>query len=244
MINKLVHLKEFQAVLKDYRISDVGKRILAQTKLVLMAGPTSAGRNTIINALMGTDEYHSIVSDTTRAPRENDGVMEQDGVEYWFRSEEEMLADLKEGKFLEAALIHNQQVSGISLRELELANRQNKVAVNEIEIVGMQNIIEAKPDAFALFVVPPSFKVWMQRLEGRGKLPDIEKRRRLESALKEFETALTSDYYIFIVNDTFQHSVERIHKRVIEGVHDPVHQAHGRDVIEKLLVDTQAYLSK
>lgn len=241
-LNSLDHLAEFQKILKDYNISSTGKKILSKTKLVLLVGPSSSGRNTIINALLETGEYHQIISDTTRKPRSNNGIMETNGVEYWFRPEEEVLADLKDGKFLEAAVIHDQQVSGISLRELDKAQKQGKVAVNEIEIVGMQNVIEAKPDVFALFVMPPSFEVWMQRMDGRGNLPLPEKKRRLKSAIKEFEAGLTHDYYIFIVNDAFEHSVERIHQRVIQGLHDPEHQEHGRSVAEKLLIETQSYL--
>src|SRR5688572_22018689 len=100
MANKLEHLKEFQEILADYHISSSGKKILANTKLALLVGPSSAGRNTIIDALVKTGEYHSIVSDTTRKPRSNNGVTETDGVEYWFRTEEDMLGDLRAGKFL------------------------------------------------------------------------------------------------------------------------------------------------
>lgn len=243
MANKLENLEEFKKVLKDYRISDAGKQILAKTKLALLVGPTAAGRNTIIDALLKTGEYHPIVSDTTRKPRQNNGVWEQNSREYWFKPEEEVLGDLKAGKFLEAALIHNQQVSGISLRELEQANKEGKIAVNEIEIVGMQNIIEAKPDAYAFFVVPPSFDIWMQRLEGRGTMSAADKQFRLESAVKEFETALKHKYYIFLVNDTFQHSVERMHQ-IINGEQDSSHQELGRKTVEHLLEQTKEYLRR
>jgi guanylate kinase len=192
--------------------------------------------------LVETGEYHFIVSDTTRKPRKNNGVMEQNGLEYWFRPEKEILEDLRAGKFLEAAIIHNQQVSGISLRELEIARDQGKVAVNEIEIVGARNIMASKPDTYALFVVPPSFKVWIQRLDGRGKLTKQEKRRRLESALEEFRDALEKDYYTFIVNDDFRHSVEKIHNLVFVGEHNRQQQELGRAVAERLLLDTQEYL--
>jgi guanylate kinase len=244
MINQLTRLDDFKQILSDYHISDTGKKLLVSTRLALLVGPTSAGRNTIINALKETGHYHQIISDTTRKPRENNGVLEQDGVEYWFRDESDVLADLRAGKFLEAAIIHNQQVSGMSLREIERAKKEQKVAVNEIEIVGMQNIINAKPDVFALFVVPPTFDVWMKRMDGRGVLPMPEKIRRLQSAVQEFEAALTKDYYIYIVNEEFNHSVERIHTRILENRHDPAHQAIGREVIERLLVETQAYLNK
>lgn len=244
MVNKLEHLNEFQEILTDYRISETGRDIIRSTKLVLLIGPTSAGRNTIINALLKSGAYHLIVSDTTRSPRVNDGVLEKNGKEYWFREEIAVLDDLKKGLFLEAALIHNQQVSGISLREIKRAKRQDKIAVNEIEVVGMQNIIEAKPDTYAFFVAPPSFEIWMNRMEKRGSMVREEKLRRLRSAVKEYETALVSDFYAFIINDEFANSVEWIHQYVIEGVRDVEYQEHARAVIEKILLKTRRFLEK
>lgn len=238
----LAHPDAFKQVLADYHISQQGKRILAVTKLALFVGPSGSGRNTIINALVKTDKYYYIVSDTTRERRVNNGVPEKDGVEYWFRSEEEMLKDLKAGRFLEAAVIHGQQVSGISLRELSKASEANKIAINEVEVVGATKVLAAKPDTFVFFVAPPSFEVWMQRLEGRGKMSPSEKRRRMESAVDEFTSALQEEHYIYIVNDTFEHAVEKVHQVVLAGEHDPITQTHGRDVIEKLLIETRAHL--
>src|SRR5438309_1023704 len=117
----LQHYTEFKAVLDKYHVSDAAKTKLEGLKLVLMLAPTSGGRNTIIKRQLQTGNYYYIVSDTTRPPRVNDGALEQNGNEYWFRTEDEILADLKTGSFLEAELIHDQQVSGISIRELEKA---------------------------------------------------------------------------------------------------------------------------
>lgn len=243
MINRLENLSEFKEILKDYKVSPIGRKILASTKLALLVGPSSAGRNTIIRELTKISDYHFIVSDTTRKPRTNDGVLEQNGVEYWFRSEQEFLEDLRQGLYLEAAVIHDQQVSGISIRELSIANKRGEVAITDIEIVGTQNIIKEKPDTEVFFIVPPSFEVWMQRMDGRGVVSPIEKRRRLESAVKEFEAALQADYYIFVVNDSFDHSVEYINQRMLLGEHDANRQARDREVTERLLVETKAFLA-
>lgn len=242
MVNKLVHLKEFEEILKDYHISKVGHKILSDTKLVLLVGPTSAGRNTIIEELVKSGKYHSIISDTTRKPRVNDGVLEQNGVEYWFRTEEEILYDLKNGKFLEAAVIHKQQVSGISMREIEQTNREGLVAINEIEVVGMKNVIKLKPDAYAIFVAPPSFDVWMKRLDNRGKLPEKEKQLRLQSAVEEYAAALTEPYYRIVLNDDFAHSVKRIESMIFKNEFNLAQHEENKKVIEQLLADTKKYL--
>lgn len=241
MDNKLEHLEEFRQVLAHYHVSDASKQILDQTKLALLVAPTASGRNTVIKELLKTGDYHFIVSDTTRHPRVNDGVAEQDGVEYWFRSEEEILADLRAGKFLEAAIIHNQQVSGISIRELEQAKSEGKIATTDIEIVGIHNIMQAKPDTIAIFMLPPSFDDWMARIDSRGDMKLEEKRRRLQSAEAEFKAALEHDYFVFVINDTIAHAVGQIqaltHKQT-----DRAEQTHHRELVKTLLTDTEEWL--
>jgi guanylate kinase len=241
MENKLVHLDEFRKLLANYRISEEGTQVLQRTKLALLVAPTATGRNTIIRELMKTGEYHFIVSDTTRQPRVNDGIPEQDGREYWFRDEEEVLADLYAGKFLEAAIIHNQQVSGVSIRELEKARDEGKIATTDIEINGVHNIMQAKPDTAAIFVLPPNFTAWMARIDGRGDMDALEKRRRLESAVQEFKAALENDYFKFVINGTVEHAVQHIHDLAYGDINAP-EQAEAHKLAEQLLHDTQSWL--
>jgi guanylate kinase len=155
-MDELAKLDEFNAVLSNYTVSKDAVATLKQTKLVLLTAATASGRNTIINELLRTGEYHYIVSDTTRSPRVNDGVLEQDGHEYWFRSEEEVLQDLKAGDFLEAEIVHGKQIYGISIRELKAANASNKIAITDTDIGGTRNILKLKSDTIAILVLPPS----------------------------------------------------------------------------------------
>ena len=243
-MNKLAHLAEFETVLADYHISPAGRRILKSTKFVLLSGPTSSGRNTIIRELLKTGSYYFIVSDTTRRPRINDGHLEEDGVVYWFRSEEEVLADLKAGKYLEAEIIHNQQVSGISIRELEKARELQKIAITDIEIGGFQKVAEAKPDAYPIFILPPSFDEWQRRIKGRGHMSKKEFRNRLETAAKVFATALEHNkQYHFVINRTLEDAVEQIHELVVLGLIDKFVQLHARRLVEKLYLETKAFLN-
>lgn len=241
-VNELKHLDDFRKVLKDFHLSDSAKQTLDQTKVVLLVAPTAAGRNTIINELLKGDGYHYIVSDTTRHPRVNNGIPEQDGREYWFRDEESVLQDLRNGEFLEAAVIHNQQVSGISIRELEKAHQAKQIAITDIEIAGAAHIHNHKPDAIVLFIVPPALDTWLARIHGRGDMPAEELKRRLESACKEFATALASDYYTFVLNNDFHEAVTEIHELVVLNRHDPHRDEQARRVAEQLYRDTQVYL--
>ncbi len=244
-MNHLTRIEDFRTVLSDYALSKAAKSLLNDMPLVLLVGPSSSGRNTIITKLLESGKYHYIVSDTTRQPRVNNGVLEENGREYWFRAETDVLHDLQAGQFLEAAIIHEQQVSGISMRELQAAAQKGLIAINEIEVVGADNIYAAKPNALFLFVLPPSFDEWMVRMQARGTLPDDEIRRRLSSAVDEITIALDRTYYHFVVNDTFSHTALRIndiclnqHPQTAES------EAASRKVAEELLADTMAYLSE
>lgn len=228
-------------MLADYHVSEESKQILANTRLVLLLAPSGGGRNTLIRELAKTGKYHFIVSDTTRQPRVNDGVQEQNGVEYWFRSEEDVLSDLEVGKFLEAELIHDQQVSGISIRELQKAQDENRIAITDVDMGGLHNIMQAMPSVNAVLVLPPSFEEWQRRMLNRGEMTPDEHRRRLETAIKIFTVALEHDYFKFVINDTIEHAAEQI-KTLITG-EENMSQNAAHQLAEELLTDTKQHLN-
>jgi guanylate kinase len=212
---KLDHIEEFRTVLDNYTVSEKGKAVLEKLKLVLLRAPSGGGRNTIIRELIKTGQYENFITDTTRPPRENDGILEQNGVEYWFRDELELLKDLKDGLFIEAEIIHSQQVSGMSIREAQRAEEHGKIAISDIHFQGVDNVIKAKSDTHAIFITPPTYEEWVKRLKGRGDMSDEEFRQRYAGAVDDYEHALNNDYYKFVINDSYLHSAEHI-RRIVE----------------------------
>ncbi|HEY1835924.1 MAG TPA: hypothetical protein VGG13_03835 [Candidatus Saccharimonadales bacterium] len=240
-MNQLKHMAEFRSVLADYKPSLVARKLLEKTKLVLLLAPSGGGRNTIIDKLIETGNYHYVVSDTTRDKRVNNGVLEQNGREYWFRSEAEILNDLKQGKFLEAQIIHNQQVSGISMRELEKAGSLHKIAINEVDTLGISNVAPTKPDTIGVIILPPSFQEWLRRIEARGAMDVTERQRRFETAAEIFEMAKDGTYPI-IINDKLDVVVNKLDQlaRLGELEQD---QQQVRQLAANLYRETKAYLS-
>lgn len=241
-MNPLVHATEFREILANYKPSDDVRKVLATIRLLLFVAPTATGRDTIIRELIKTGHYFPITTDTTRQPRINNGVPEQHGREYWFRTEGEMLADLKKGELAGAAMIHNQQVSGISRDQLIAAQIDGKIALTDVEIVGAQELHKLKPDAMCVFMVPLSFDIWMERLHSRGNMSLDELERRMESAERELSTALRSDYFRFFLNDTLEGTVAELDRLVMTGQYDPFKERSVRGLAQQLLEDVERYL--
>lgn len=241
-MNSLVNAEEFHKILASYTLSPQAMGTLKQTKLVLLLGATASGRNTIIQQLRRTGEYHYIVSDTTRRPRLNNGQLEQDGREYWFRAESEVLTDLREGNFLEAEVIHEQQVSGISIRELQAANASNKIAITDVDIGGINNIMRLKPDTIAIMIVPPGFDEWQHRIVNRGEMPAIEYKRRLETAAAIFENSLSHKDFAMVINENVEQAAIAVHHIATMNKVDEPSQEAARALAERLLIQTRLLL--
>jgi guanylate kinase len=163
---------------------------------------------------------------------------EQDGREYWFRSEEEVLNDLKKGEYLEAEIIHNQQVSGISIRELTNAQAEHKIAITDADLEGVHNIVKTKNDVIAIMLLPPSFEEWQRRIARRGKMTVEEERRRLETAKRILEDGLVQNYYHFVIAD----DIKRAALTIDAVAHGQLNPQHGK--AEQLIRHLQYDLSQ
>lgn len=213
MVQQLRSRDQFEVALENYEMSKTGRTLLGSAAPTVFLGLSGSGRNTIITQLVETGQYEFVVSDTTRRPRTNNGVMEQNGREYWFRSEEEMLNDIKNGLFLEAELIHNQQVSGISLRELERIARTGKHPVTDIDLKGAINIEKIQGVGSVIVIVPPSFRAWMERVNSRGEMLPEEKVRRLQTGLRILDFVKKHELQV-VINDDLDEIVGRCREAI------------------------------
>ena len=194
----LANLQAFKDILKDYKPNQSILTLLQKHSFVLLAAPSAAGRNTVIRHLLQTGKYYFVISDTTRKPRKNNGVLETNGVEYWFKTEDKFLDGLNSGNYVEAALIHNQQVSGINVNELKHAASNHTIPITDVDIQGCDTIMNLSKHVVPVFILPPKFDEWMRRLDSRGEMLQEEKRRRLQSAVEEINFALGRKYFKFL----------------------------------------------
>lgn len=237
MHNNLQHKLDFKQILEFYTPNNECLETLGKLSLALLVAPVATGRNTIIKELLKIGRYHYLVSDTTRSRRINDGNPEEDGVEYWFKSEEVVLDEIKKGNYLGPAVIHDQQLSGINLSEMYRAINDSKVAITDIDVQGAEEITGIKPSVINIFLLPPSIDEWMRRLHERGAMDDDEKQRRLTSAKAEIAEVINKESFKLFINDDLDKSVKRIDNYITNGQYledDAFLRRHAKQMLEQL----------
>jgi guanylate kinase len=78
----------------------------------------------------------------------------------------------------------------------------------EIELQGARKVRPVLPEAFAVFIAPPSMAELARRLKGRGTETDESFARRL--AIAEEEVAAAREFDVVIVNDVAQRAAQEL----------------------------------
>jgi guanylate kinase len=230
--------------LASYTPAKLTADLVKSTPILLLVGPTGAGKDAIKAKLLKTGRYHHIISHTTRSPRINHGVIEKDGREYHFIDKAEAGKMLAEKTMIEAK-IYSGNLYGTSLSEINQAHEESKIAMTDIEVQGVAEYKTLDPKVMAVFILPPDFKTWQDRLSRRyGDVVDAaDSRLRLQTALSELEQLLNTDYYIPVINDNLEKTFNNIQAIASGGTLAVDEVKKSRKVARKLAIGIQNYLS-
>ena len=167
----------------------------ATSRLTVLAGPTAVGKGTITAWVRAHHpEIWISVSATTRRRRPG----EQDGVHYHFVSDAEFDRLVADDELLEWAVVHRGARYGTPRRPVTEALAEGRQALLEIDLQGARQVRERMPEAFFVFLAPPSWEELVRRLVGRGTEEEAERERRLESARAEL--AAEPEFDVTVVN--------------------------------------------
>jgi len=171
----------------------------------VLAGPTAVGKGTV-SAYVRTHfpQVWLSTSMTTRAPRPG----EVQGVHYHFVDDAEFDRLVQAGEFLEYAVVHGRAKYGTPRGPVERALAAGRPALLEIDLQGARQVRESAPDAFFVFLSPPSWDELVRRLVGRGTESAEERRARLSTA--RVELASVTEFDATIVNDDVQRAAEEL----------------------------------
>jgi len=179
-------------------------------KIIVISGPSGAGKNTLIHGLLnGNDNLEHCISTTTRDPRKG----ENDGDDYHFISKETFREEMENDQFLEWAIVH-ENYYGTSHKEINRIHSLGKEAVLDIDVQGALQIQSKDTNSMLIFIEPPSLEVLEKRLRDRATETEEKILKRMREAKHEMEQK--ERYHHIVVNDTVERAVAEL-KIIIEA---------------------------
>ena len=167
---------------------------MAKGKLFVISGASGVGKSTVLKQVMeGREDLSFSVSATTRQARPG----EEDGVHYYFVSQEKFQQMIAEDAFLEYDK-HAANYYGTPVFEVEQKLRKGSLIL-DIEPAGAKIVKEKRPDCVLIFIMPPSQEELERRLRGRGDTSEDQIGMRLERAVWEMDQRSWYDH--IVVND-------------------------------------------
>ena len=172
-------------------------------KLYVITGPSGTGKGCICREILKEIDNEFSVSMTTRPAREG----EVHGKDYYFVSEEEFLANVERGNFLEhARVFDNLYGTPKDMVMKQLVKGRNIIL--DIDVQGALQVKKAMPEAIMIFLLPPSLDELRRRLEGRATDSQDVIEKRLGQALNEIK--LIGEYNYYVVNDDIEKAVSEV----------------------------------
>ncbi len=201
--------------------------------LVIVSGFSGAGKGTLVKALMERYENYSLsISATTRSARPG----EEDGREYFFKTEDEFKEMIQEGAFIEYARYVNHYY-GTPKAYVQQQLAAGRDVILEIEIQGAQKVKQQMPEAVLFFVTPPGATELKNRLEKRGTEDADTIRSRLQRGCEEAKGM--DQYEYLLVNDDLEKCVETLHG-IVQAEHCKT--ARQQRFVRKMAEELQVFM--
>jgi len=173
--------------------------------LLIISGPSGVGKTTITRGVERSiaDSVFS-VSCTTRAKTGAD----VEGVDYHFVSREEFDEFVGQDAFLEWADVFGKRY-GTRKRWVDEQLARGRMVILEIDVDGARQVKEKMPEAYGIFILPPSEDELLRRLRARGRESEELIAKRFAEAQHEIAIAKSSDVYDrFIVNEDLDDAIQ------------------------------------
>lgn len=172
--------------------------------LLIVSSPSGAGKTTLTRNLLAKfpGKVRFSVSHTTRRPRAG----EVDGREYHFVERAAFEALVQADAFLEWAEVHG-NLYGTA--KSEVTRDASALAILfDIDHQGARQIKAQRPDAVAVFILPPSMAELERRLRGRASDDEETVQRRFAAARDEIMHYGLFDYVL--ENADVAHAAEQL----------------------------------
>lgn len=183
-------------------------------KVIIFSAPSGSGKSTIVNRLLEEmPRLEFSISATSRQPRGT----EQNGVEYYFFTNDEFRERVAADEFLEWEEVYAGTSYGTLKSEIDRIWSAGNVAVFDVDVVGGVNIKRIfGEEALSVFIMPPSVEELRVRLIARATDTAEAIDRRVAKASAELEYAPQFDRVV--INDTLEEAVSQVRQLVTEFI--------------------------
>ena len=173
-------------------------------KLVIFSAPSGSGKTTIVRELLKSfPQFEFSISATSRKPR----GQEQNGVDYYFMTNEEFRQRVERDEFVEWEEVYEGTCYGTLKSEMERIWSKGNVIIFDVDVMGGINLKKLfGEDACSMFIMPPSIEELERRLRGRGT--DSEETILKRVAKAEFELSKAPEFDYTVVNDDLQVAID------------------------------------
>lgn len=178
-------------------------------KLIVLTGPSGVGKGTLLKQLLqNCPDLYLAISATTRSPRSG----EVDGKHYYFLTKAQFQDRIDQNHLLEWAEYAGNFYGTLREPVVQEVNQGHKVIL-EIELVGARQVRQKIPEAFQIFIRPPSLADLETRIRGRGQDSEIAIARRLDQA--KVELAAADEFDFQLVNDDLNTALQDLTAKVL-----------------------------
>ncbi len=171
---------------------------------MVISAPSGAGKTTLINKLLSTDDrFEFSISTTTRSRRHG----EKAGKSYDFIDEAQFHDLVGQDAFVEWAKVHGNYY-GTTKKEIDRIRSAGKIPIFDVDVQGARTLKGRLDGAIYIFIVPPTREVLESRLRNRKTDSEEQIQIRLCNAIRELGEYAQYDY--IVVNDDLDAALNEI----------------------------------
>jgi|TARA_B110000263_G_C15239651_1_gene478770 guanylate kinase len=174
--------------------------------IVVISGPSGAGKDSVVKALLKRDRKLCFVVTTTTRPMRQDEIQ---GRDYYFVSQSNFERMLSAGEFVEHAIVYG-DYKGITRKDIQEAIGSGCDVVLRLDVQGAATIKNLYKESVLLFLTPGSKDQLLIRLQSRKSETSNSIQERITTAFEEDSRRDEFDYIIVNKRNDLGGTVDKI----------------------------------
>jgi guanylate kinase len=130
------------------------------SKIFIVSGPSGAGEDSVIEGLRKHFDIERVITTTSRGIRAGDS----EGKPYYFISRKEFEEKISLEELAEWAEQYNNNLYGVTKKELERVANSDHVGIWKIEYKGVTTVKKKFPEIKSIYIAPPSLDILRKRI--------------------------------------------------------------------------------